>query len=398
MILFVLRGVYLVLVASVVTLYVNSEFQQRAGLGFGQIVSIIAGVVAVAAGVVALDVYIREKRLSAISGVFLGLLAGLVSAYALSFVVDLIAVYAAPADGLQREAFLDLLRGLKVVIGLITSYVAMSLVLQTKDDFRFVIPYVEFAKEIRGSRPTVLDTSVIVDGRVLDIADTQVMQGALVIPRFVLDELQAISDSSDKLKRARGRRGLDRLQKLRDHADLDVRIDEVNDREAADAGVDARLIAAARRLRGRLMTHDFNLAKVARLRGIDVINLNDLARALRPVLLPGEAVQVLLVKAGEGVGQGVGYLEDGTMVVVDGGRERLQEVVDATVTSALQTSAGRMIFGRIDEGPGLGDSMAGLPRPGAKKRSAPDPGDSTPGAQPPRGRDGSRPSRRNPRR
>ena len=376
MILFVLRGAYLVLVASVVTLYVNSEFQQRAGLGFGQIFSIIAGVVAVAAGVVALDVYIREKRLSAISGVFLGLLAGLVSAYALSFVVDLIAVYAAPEDGIRREAFLDLLRGLKVVIGLVTSYVAMSLVLQTKDDFRFVIPYVEFAKEIRGSRPTVLDTSVIVDGRVLDIADTKVMQGAIVIPRFVLDELQAISDSSDKLKRARGRRGLDRLQKLRDHADLDVRIDEVADREAADAGVDARLIAATRRLRGRLMTHDFNLAKVAKLRGVEVINLNDLARALRPVLLPGEAVQVLLVKAGEGAGQGVGYLEDGTMVVVDGGRDRLQEVVDATVTSSLQTSAGRMIFGKMNEGPGLGDSMSGLPRPA--RRSDPPPIPATP--------------------
>ena len=398
MILFILRGVFLVLVAAVVTLYVNSEFQQRAGLGFAQITSIIAGVVAVAAGVIALDVWIREKRLSAISGVFLGLLAGLVSAYALSFVVDLIAVYAAPEDAIQREAFLDLLRGLKVVIGLVTSYIAMSLVLQTKDDFRFVIPYVEFAKEVRGSRPTLLDTSVIVDGRVLDIADTKVMQGALVVPRFVLEELQKICDSSDKLKRARGRRGLDRLQKLRDHPDLEVRIDDTLDRDAADAGVDARLIAAAKRIRGRLLTHDYNLAKVAKLRGVEVINLNDLARALRPVLLPGEPVQVRIVKGGEGPGQGVGYLEDGTMVVVDGARERLHEVVDAKVTSSLQTSAGRMVFAKAVEGPGVGDSMAGLPRPGAKKRPPPDPGDSTPGAQPPRGRDGPRPSRRNPRR
>ncbi|BAM03503.1 PIN/TRAM domain-containing protein [Phycisphaera mikurensis] len=398
MILYVLRGAFLILVAAVITLYANSEFQQLAGLTFIGVSSIIAGVVAVAAGVIALDVWIREKRLSAISGVFLGLLAGLLAAYALSFVVDLIGVYGAPESGPRREAFFDLLQGLKVVIGLVTCYIAMSLVLQTKDDFRFVIPYVEFAKEIRGSRPTLLDTSVIVDGRVLDIADTKVMQGAIVVPRFVLDELQKISDASDKLKRARGRRGLDRLQKLRDHPDLEVRIDDTPDREAADAGVDARLIAAARRMRGRLMTNDFNLAKVAKLRGVDVINLNDLARALRPVLLPGEQVQVRPVKLGEGAGQGVGYLEDGTMVVVDGGRDRLHELVEATVTSALQTSAGRMIFATLHEGPGVGDSMAGLPRPGTKKKPPPDPGDSTPGAQPPRGRDGSRPSRRNPRR
>lgn len=424
MILFVLRGVFLVLVASVVTLYVNSEFQQRVGLSFGGIFALISGIIAVAAGVVGLDIAIRRKRLSAISGVFLGLLVGLVFAYALSFVVDLVAFYLTPREPDQRAAYEELIRGLKVIIGLVTSYIAMSLVLQTKDDFRFVIPYVEFAKEVRGSRPTVLDTSVIVDGRILDIADTKVMQGGFIIPRFVLDELQQISDSADRMKRTRGRRGLDRLQKLRDHPHLEVRIDDGIDRDAADSGVDGKLVAASLRLGARLMTNDFNLAKVAKLRGVEVINLNDLARALRPVLLPGETLQVQVVKTGEGSGQGVGYLEDGTMVVVDGGRDHVDKLVDAEVTSSLQTSAGRMIFARFagtssstGGGPGRKGAAEGAkavpdsrddPRPEneedpqAGSRSKPaDPDDKTPKkGSPSRSATprGSRPSRRNPRR
>ena len=303
--------------------------------------------------------------------------AGLVVAYALAFVVDLVGAYTEPtvegvrptiseverqtlnsdevlqfearvadynAQVTRVEAFGNLLRGIKVIIGLITCYIAISLVLQTKNDFRFVIPYVEFAKEVRGNRPTLLDTSVIVDGRILDIIETKMMQGSLIVPKFVLDELQLIADSSDKIKRSRGRRGLDILQKLQASKLIDVHIEE---KDAEGANVDQKLIALGQELKARVMTNDFNLNKIATLRGVDVINMNDLAKALRPVVLPGEHLHVKLVKPGESGTQGVGYLDDGTMVVVEGGRSHLGHNCDLVVTSTLQTSAGRMIFGRF---------------------------------------------------
>lgn len=343
MILYILRGVFILLAASVTSLYLLSN-QWGANVDFPQFVLLLGITVGTTVGIIAVDAWTRHKKLSAVSGVFLGLVAGLLAAYALSFVVDLIGVLAAPDRDPAREAFLNLLRGVKVIIGLITCYIGISLVLQTKDDFRFVIPYVEFAKETRGSRPIVLDTSVIVDGRILDIIHTQVIQGTLVVPRFVLNELQQIADSADKLKRARGRRGLDMLQQLQENHIVEVVID---DSEAEGTAVDQKLISFALQNRGRVMTNDYNLNKVATLRGVDVINLNDLAKALRPVVLPGEHLHVKLVKTGEGPNQGVGYLDDGTMVVVEYGRSHLGQDVDLIVTSTLQTSAGRMIFGKF---------------------------------------------------
>ncbi len=343
MILYILRGAFILLATAVTSLYLLSN-QWGANVDFPQFVLLLGVTVGITAAIIAIDAFARHKKLSAISGVFLGLVAGLLAAFALSFVVDLIGVLTAPEYDPARAAFLNLLRGVKVIIGLITCYIGISLVLQTKDDFRFVIPYVEFAKEIRGSRPVLLDTSVIVDGRVLDIIHTQVMQGTLIVPRFVLNELQQIADSADKLKRARGRRGLDMLQKLQENQVIEVVID---DAEAEGADVDQKLISLAQKIRGRVMTNDFNLNKVATLRGVDVINLNDLAKALRPVVLPGEHLHVKLVKGGEGPTQGVGYLDDGTMVVVEYGKSHLGQHVDLIVTSTLQTSAGRMIFGKF---------------------------------------------------
>jgi len=387
MILFVLRGAFLVMVAAVISLFVGEEFQERAGFGFAPIVAIIGITLATAAIVIAVDVSTKHKRLSSVSGVFLGLLAGLMVAYALSFVVDLIGVYTAPevitampsvsdvdyqtlssdvklridgqanqhlAEITRVEAFHNLLRGIKVIIGLVTCYIAISLVLQTKDDFRFVIPYVEFAKEIRGNRPTLLDTSVIVDGRILDITETKVIQGTLIVPKFVLDELQLIADSADKIKRSRGRRGLDILQKLQSSKLIDVHIEE---KDAEGANVDQKLISLGQDMRARVMTNDFNLNKIATLRGVDVININDLAKAMQPVVLPGEHMHVKLVKPGESGTQGVGYLDDGTMVVVEGGRSHLGHHCDLVVTSTLQTSAGRMIFGRFAHEDESGEPM-----------------------------------------
>lgn len=174
----------------------------------------------------------------------------------------------------------------------------------------------------------------------------------MVVPRFVLEELQTIADSADKLRRTRGRRGLEILQKLQEVKNIDVNI---QDHDPEGAGVDQKLINLARSMPARIMTGDFNLSKIASLRGLAVINLNDLATALRPVVLPGEYMTVALVKAGEGPAQGVGYLDDGTMIVVEGGREHLHELVNLVVTSTLQTSAGRMVFGKFD---GLSDTAS----------------------------------------
>ncbi len=193
----------------------------------------------------------------------------------------------------------------------------------------------------------LLDTSAVIDGRIADVQATGILAGQLMVPDFVIAELQTLADSSDKQRRARGRRGLDLLDTLRKTGSNQLGIRHSSAADAAAGGVDAQLVAVARRLKARLVTADFNLGKVARLEGIEVVNLNDVAAALRPAMLPGESLRIQLVKPGESAGQGVGYLEDGTMVVVEGGRERLQQQVNTTVTSVLQTSSGRMIFARL---------------------------------------------------
>jgi uncharacterized protein YacL len=213
---------------------------------------------------------------------------------------------------------------------------------------------------------------VIIDGRIVDIIDTQLVQGSLVVPRFVLNELQTLADSGDKLRRARGRRGLEILQKLQDNRIVDFSIE---DRDVEGANVDQKLLSVARQYNARVMTNDYNLNKVATLRGVDVINLNDLAKALRPVVLPGESMRVKVIRPGEGPHQGVGYLEDGTMVVVENGRQALGHEVDLVVTSTLQTSAGRMIFGRTsgEAHEPNGHSHVAAPN-GGSEASAADPG------------------------
>jgi uncharacterized protein YacL len=228
-------------------------------------------------------------------------------------------------------------------------YLCISTLLQTKDDFRFIIPYVEFSKEVKGARPLVLDTSVVIDGRIADVAETRVIDQPMIIPRFVLQELQSIADSSDKLRRNRGRRGLDILNRLQKSPGIEVRIHDGEIPELAGIReVDQRLVVLAKHLGGKVVTNDYNLNKIARLQGVEVINLNDLANAMKPIVLPGESLTVKLLKRGEEQGQGIGYLDDGTMVVAEQGAYHLGETLRLSVTSVLQTSAGRMIFGRID--------------------------------------------------
>src|ERR1044071_2278407 len=196
-------------------------------------------------------------------------------------------------------------------------------------------------------RYKILDTSVIIDGRIADVCETGFLDGTLVIPQFVLKELQLVADSGDSLKRTRGRRGLDILQKIQKMSGVDVTISDIDFPEVRE--VDLKLIELGRTLQGKIVTNDFNLNKVAQLRGIEVLNINELANALKPVVLPGEFMKVFILKEGKEYNQGVAYLDDGTMVVVDNARRMISKNIDVVVTSVLQTTAGKMIFGRFIE-------------------------------------------------
>ena len=196
-------------------------------------------------------------------------------------------------------------------------------------------------------RYKILDTSVIIDGRIADVCETGFIDGALVIPQFVLKELQLVADSGDSLKRNRGRRGLDILQKIQKMSGVEVLISDVDFPDVRE--VDLKLIELARSLEGKIVTNDFNLNKVAQLRGVHVLNVNELANSLKPVVLPGEIMKVFILKEGKEYNQGVAYLDDGTMVVVDNARKMISKTIDIVVTSVLQTTAGKMIFGRYIE-------------------------------------------------
>ena len=282
--------------------------------------------------IVALDVVLRRKSLTVVVAVVVGLLVGTL--------LELLVRYILGLTAMDR----GMIPGLELAILVFFCYVCVTVILQTKDDFRMVVPYVRFSKESSGPRPMVLDTSVIIDGRIADIADANVFDNPLVVPRFVLEELQGIADSPDPLKRNRGRRGLDMLNRIQKNEKVTVEIrDLLTD---SPESVDTRLVKLASMLHGRVVTNDFNLNKIAQLQGVDVVNVNDLAKALRPVVLPGEELAVRVIKPGQEPGQGVGYLDDGTMVVVENGRDHMDRSVRIMVTSVLQTSAGRMIFGK----------------------------------------------------
>jgi uncharacterized protein YacL len=216
-------------------------------------------------------------------------------------------------------------------------------------------------------RYKILDTSVIIDGRIADICETGFMDGTIVIPQFVLKELQLVADSSDSMKRNRGRRGLDILQKVQKMAGVEVTISDMDFPDVRE--VDLKLIELARTLQGKIVTNDFNLNKVAQLRGVEVLNINELANSLKPVVLPGEIMKVFILKEGKEYNQGVAYLDDGTMVVVDNARKMIGKTIDVVVTSVLQTTAGKMIFGRFIE-PSAAAQPTSAPAPASGSRPA----------------------------
>src|ERR1700733_1141840 len=334
MLLWIIRAVFLVAVAGL------DARLMKVAEGAASYV-LFSGVFLIAVAVVIVDLLTPRKKIQTISGVYLGLMVGLILSTLISSAIE-------PSLPLITEN-LSLQKAITGLLMILICYACVSTLLQTKDDFRFIIPYMEFSKEVKGTRPLVLDTSVVIDGRIADVAETRVIDQPLIVPRFVLQELQGIADSSDKLRRNRGRRGLDILNKLQKSTGVEVRIHDAEIPEMAGIREgDQKLAILAKHLGGRVVTNDYNLIEIARLQGVEVINLNDLPNALKPIVLPGEALMVKILKRGEEPGQGVGYLDDGTMVVTEHGQQHLGEMVRLTVTSVLQTSAGRMIFGRID--------------------------------------------------
>ncbi len=307
---------------------------------FPLVVALVLGITAIT-----LDALTPRKKLQGMSSIIFGLITGLLVTVAMSWIIDLLL----ESRGTVFEpgtANARVLIAIKSAFAITLCYLGVTVVYTTQDEFRLVIPYIEFSKQMRGVRPLILDTSVIIDGRFNDICATGFITAPSVVPRFVIHELQALADSSDKLKRNRGRRGLDMIRKMQNNPHLDLNI---SDEEVPGAGVDQMLLSLAQQHQAHLLTTDFNLNKVASIHGVKVLNINDLANSLKPVAIPGQVMQIVVAKRGEGNTQGVGYLEDGTMVVIENAMNAIGKNITCTVTSSIQTSAGRMIFANLDE-------------------------------------------------
>lgn len=275
-----------------------------------------------------------QTLISSIIGLFLGLALGALIAYPLSLLPRPLGEFL-PLVGAIFTGYLG------IMVGTMRADIAQTL----RERFGPKTS-VECPEEGPTSRPILLDTSVIIDGRIADICATGFIQGELIVPLFVLNELQHIADSADTLRRNRGRRGLEILRQLQEEAPVPVRITDEDDETVKE--VDDKLIALARRFSGKILTNDYNLNRVAELQGVPVLNVNELANAVKTVLLPGETFSIHVIQSGKEADQGVGYLDDGTMVVVEDGRAYLGQTIDVTVSKVLQTAAGRMIFARRD--------------------------------------------------
>jgi len=330
--------VFFVFLSSIVGYYLGLVAGQGnlvhalAGVGVGFFGSLI---------VILLELRLKQFSTRNLSAAVFGLIFGFYMAWILTLVVKLI-----PMDE-------ELYSALNIVFILVFCYLGMVIAMKGKDEFNLIIPYVKLSRQDQKDDVIILDTSVIIDGRIVDMAATHFIDGLFLVPRFVLRELQQVADSQDALKRNRGRRGLDVLNRLQKDSRLEVRIHDEDFPEIKD--VDAKLVKLAKLLNAKVFTNDFNLNKIAQLQGVAVLNINDLANALKPVVLPGEEMKVKINREGKEYNQGVAYLDDGTMVVVDNARNMIGQTITAVVTSVLQTSAGRMIFankaGRNEERP-----------------------------------------------
>ena len=348
----ILRGLFVLLMAAVGYSFVVADPKTVGELqGINWLA--LTGSLITATGMIVLDIAAGRRKLAIYSAIAFGTLIGLVITYALSLGVALLIdnfILPGSADNPENEALISFTT---LLIGCASCYFAISFILQTKDDFRFIIPYVEFRRDARGSRPALLDTSVLIDGRIAQILAAGFLDLRIIVPQFVVRELQRLSDSADDLKRAKGRRGLDVLEQLRRREGADVRIFETHDDASLDAApddalrVDERLVRLADELDAKLVTIDRPLEKVARLSDVSVLNFNELALAMRPEALPGTPLSVRVEKTGTGENQGVGHLPDGTMIVVEGGADRVGATVEVIVRNTTQTPAGRLVFARL---------------------------------------------------
>jgi uncharacterized protein YacL len=314
----------------------------------------------IAVSIVLFEIRIRRASLKTLIGAAFGSILGIVGAYLIG---SLIASQESTAVPPETRAFLTL------ALIVFMAYIGL-MVGAAKGDYLDLSALGGIFSDKASRRDLkVLDTSVIIDGRIADVAETGFLTGTLIIPQFILRELQQVADSPDSSKRQRGRRGLDMLNRLQNNSSLDIQIVETDFPSVRE--VDLKLIELGKQLDAVIVTNDFNLNKVAQLRGVNVLNINELANALKPVVLPGEAMRVFILKEGKEYNQGVAYLDDGTMVVVDNARRLIGKNADIAVTSVLQTTAGKMIFGRLwDDTDGAGNGERAR-RPLREVKSAP---------------------------
>lgn len=316
-----------------------------------RVISAVLGAV-IALGIVAFEMRVRQASLKTLIGAALGSILGIIGAYLIGMLISSQETKAIPAE---MKTFLT------VALAFFMAYIGL-MVGAAKGEFLdlSILGGVFSDKSTAKHDYRILDTSVIIDGRIADVAETGFLGGTLIIPQFILRELQQVADSPDSSKRQRGRRGLDMLQRLRNNSNLDIQIVETDFPNVKE--VDLKLIELGKELEAVIVTNDFNLNKVSQLRGVQVLNINELANALKPVVLPGEAMKVFILKEGKEYNQGVAYLDDGTMVVVDNARKLIGKNADVAVTSVLQTTAGKMIFGRIweENGENSGEAPANI--------------------------------------
>jgi uncharacterized protein YacL len=338
---------------------------------------ISAGVGAlIAAAIIFFEVRIRQASLKTLIGAAVGSTMGIIGAYLIGMLIN---AQKASAVAPETQTFLTL------ALTFFMAYVGLMVGAAKGDYLDLAALGGIFSDKAARRDYKVLDTSVIIDGRIADVAETGFLTGTIVIPQFILRELQQVADSPDSSKRQRGRRGLDMLNRLQNNSSLDILI--VDTDFPAIREVDLKLIELTKQLEAVVVTNDFNLNKVAQLHGVTVLNINELANALKPVVLPGESMRVFILKEGKEYNQGVAYLDDGTMVVVDNARKMIGKNADIAVTSVLQTTAGKMIFGRLweetaDNGSTESRAANGLARrPGRESRFTPtrstDPSEST---------------------
>ena len=287
---------------------------------------------------IAIDEMLKGFSLRAFSATTFGLLLGTVVA----LLIDHSGLFGAPNDDTPHRQIVRM----AIFVGF--GYIGMVLAMRSnKEDFSLIIPYIRFAPQNKPDNLLLLDTSVIVDGRIADLIESNFLEGLLVVPRFVLKELQQLADSNDPIKRARGRRGLEVLNRIQRNSRNELKIHDGDFPDEKE--VDAKLVRLARNLNAKLYTNDYNLGKVAELQKVNYVNLHDLAKSLRTVLLPGEMLNLRIVREGKDKGQGVGYLPDGTMVVVNNGQSALGQQVEAQVQSLLQTGAGVIVFADLKQ-------------------------------------------------